>query len=66
MSVGVLLLSALGLAVAIEGIAYAAAPEAMKRFARMISQLPAEELRRAGLLAGAAGASLIYLVARLS
>lgn len=45
------LLTALCLAVAIEGIAYAAFPDAMRRTMAKIALMPTDSLRRMGLIA---------------
>lgn len=66
MSVGALVLAAFGLFLAIEGLAYAGAPEMMKRMARAISDMPVAELQRAGWIAAALGAGLVYVALRLS
>lgn len=65
MSWGALLLAGIGLALLFEGIAYAMAPDAMKRMAAMVRDMPPEELRRAGLIAAVIGAFLVYAVIRL-
>ena len=56
------LLSALCLAVAIEGIAYAAFPDAMRRTMAMVATLPAATLRRFGLMAAAVAVVLLWLI----
>jgi len=55
------LLAALGLAIAIEGVIYAAFPDAMKKFMAQVLAQPASHLRRAGLLAAAAGVVVVWL-----
>ena len=56
------LLSALCLAVAIEGIAYAAFPEAMRRTMAMVATLPPATLRRFGLAAAAIAVTMLWLM----
>ncbi len=55
------LLTALGLALAIEGIIYALFPEAMKRMMAMVMVKPAGGLRAAGLAAAVAGVFILWL-----
>jgi len=55
------LLSALGLVLVIEGLAYALFPEGAKRLAALAQTLPAESLRRGGLIAALAGAFVVWL-----
>jgi uncharacterized protein YjeT (DUF2065 family) len=64
-TLGELFLSAFGLFLALEGLAYAGAPQMMKQVARRISDMSAGDLQRAGLIAAALGAGVIYIVARL-
>lgn len=56
------LLTALGLAIAIEGIIYALFPEAMKRMMAMVMEQPAGSIRTAGLGAAVAGVFVLWLV----
>ena len=56
------LLTALALAVALEGILYALFPGAMKRFVLEVLELPDNSLRMAGLLAAVAGVGAIALI----
>ena len=56
------LLSALALAVAIEGIAYAMFPEAMKRMMVSVLEQPSSNLRAAGLLAASLGVIAVWMV----
>ena len=56
------LLAALGLAIAIEGVIYAAFPDAMKKFMVQVLAQPANHLRRAGLIAAFAGVFVVWLV----
>ena len=59
-----LFIAAIGLALAIEGLAYAIAPRAMKRFAAMVAGSDENGLRQSGIIAGALGAIIIYAVSR--
>jgi uncharacterized protein len=56
------LLTAIGLAIAIEGIVYALFPDAMKNFMEQILAQPSGNLRKAGLVAAAVGVFVIWLV----
>ncbi|MEX1153534.1 DUF2065 domain-containing protein [Parvibaculum sp.] len=56
------LLSALGLAIALEGLAYAAFPGPMRRAMAAVSLQPEQALRMAGLAALAAGVFIVWLV----
>ena len=56
------LLTALALAIALEGIVYALFPEAMRRFMRQVLELSDNTLRIAGLFAAVAGAGTIALI----
>ena len=64
MSMGALLLAALGLMLVFEGLAYALAPDMMKRMTAMIASLSPEDLRRSGLMAAIIGALIAYVVIR--
>jgi len=64
MSMGALLLAAFGLMLVFEGLAYALAPDMMKRMAAMVSALSPEDLRRSGLMAAIIGAVIAYAVIR--
>lgn len=55
------LLAALGLAIAIEGLVYAIFPDAMKRFMAQVQSQPANQLRRAGLVAAVVGVFVVWL-----
>ena len=55
------LLLGLGVALALEGAAYALAPEAMKRFLSQIMDMPGDQLRIAGLVALVSGVALVAL-----
>lgn len=56
------LLSALGLAVALEGALYAAFPGAMRRALASVSAQPDQALRMGGLVALALGVLIVWLV----
>ncbi|MDO8839820.1 MAG: DUF2065 domain-containing protein [Parvibaculum sp.] len=56
------LVTALGLAIALEGLAYAAFPEPMRRALAALSVQPEQALRMAGLVALAAGVFIVWLV----
>lgn len=53
--------SALGLAMVIEGIAYALFPEAMRRMLAKVLTEPQGRLRIVGLLGAAAGVGVVWL-----
>jgi len=57
-----LFLTAVGLAVAIEGVAYALFPAAMKKAMVQVLAQPESILRTAGLIAATAGVGLVWLV----
>ncbi len=56
------LMTALALAVAIEGSLYALFPEAMKKMMRRVLAQPVSQLRTVGLVAAVAGVSVVWLV----
>ena len=56
------LLTALGLAIAIEGAAHALFPGAMKRMMLRVLAEPPNHLRAAGLAAAVAGVGVVWLV----
>ena len=56
------LLSALALAVAIEGIAYALFPSAMKRMMQTVLEQPSANLRTAGLVAAFLAVFAVWLI----
>lgn len=56
------LLVAIGLVLVLEGVMYAAAPDAMKRMIAQMLVVPSETLRIAGLVAMAAGVVLVWLI----
>ena len=55
------LLTAVGLVLALEGLAYGVAPGAFKRMAAAIQDMPEERLRTAGIMALAAGTGLVWM-----
>ncbi len=57
-----ILLTALALAVAIEGIVYALFPDAMKRMMAQVMKQPSGSIRTAGLIAAVAGVFVLWLV----
>lgn len=56
------LLTALALAIAIEGALYALFPEAMKRAMLYVLDQPRSYLRTAGIAAAALGVGIVWLV----
>lgn len=67
MSIATLLLLVFGGALAVEGIAWAIAPDAMRRsYEQMMSMLDARSLANVGLLSAALGCLLIWIGIRLS
>lgn len=56
------LFTALALAVALEGIAYALFPDGMKRMMRIALEQPAANLRTAGLVAAVVGVGVVWLI----
>ncbi len=57
-----ILLTALALAVAIEGIVYALFPDAMKRMMAQVMEQRSGSIRIAGLIAAVAGVFVLWLV----
>ena len=55
-------LTALALALAIEGFAYALFPDAMKRMMANVLQMPSNGLRAAGLVAAMIGVGLVWAI----
>lgn len=55
-------LTALGLAVVIEGVCYALFPDAMKKMMLQVLAQPSTVLRSAGLFAATVGIILIWLI----
>ena len=56
------LMTALGLAIAIEGIAYALFPDAMKRMMAKVMEQPPGGIRIAGIAGAVIGVFIIWLV----
>lgn len=56
------LLTALALAIAIEGALYALFPDAMKKMMLQVLAQPPGHLRAAGLLAATGGVAVVWLV----
>ncbi|MEQ9316325.1 MAG: DUF2065 domain-containing protein [Henriciella sp.] len=61
-----ILLAAIGLWFAIEGILYAAAPETMKRMADWLSRLPVESIRSGGVWSAILGLVIFYAAIRFA
>lgn len=59
------LLTAFGLVLVIEGLLYAAAPEAMQRMMARLMQASPALLRQAGLIAVALGVLIVWLMRRV-
>ncbi len=57
-----ILLTALALAVALEGIVYALFPDAMKRMMAQVMKQPSGSIRTAGLIAAVTGVFVLWLV----
>ncbi len=55
-------MTALGLAIAIEGIAYALFPDAMKRMMAKVMDQPAGGIRIVGIMGAVIGVFIIWLV----
>ncbi|MEO0550001.1 MAG: DUF2065 domain-containing protein [Pseudomonadota bacterium] len=58
------LLAAFGLWFLLEGMAYAGAPDAMKRFGEWLANMPEATIRQSGLLSMGIGAVLLYIAVR--
>jgi len=56
------LVTALALAIAIEGILYALFPDSMKRMMASVLEMPSSNLRVVGLIAAVLGVSLIWVI----
>ncbi len=57
-----ILITALALAIAIEGIAYALFPDGMKKMMAQVITMPSANMRAAGIAAAVAGVFVIWLV----
>ena len=55
------LMTAIGLVLVLEGLMYAAAPDAMRTAMKKILELDPAHLRRAGTIAAAVGVFLVWL-----
>jgi len=60
-----LILAGFGMWFLVEGVIYALAPDAMRRFLAWAAQLPAPDLRQAGVWTAVLGALMLYVGARL-
>ena len=60
------IVQAVGLVLVVEGLIYAAAPEAMKRMMAELPKLSDEQLRLIGVAAVALGVSVVWLAIRLT
>jgi uncharacterized protein YjeT (DUF2065 family) len=56
------LITALGLALVIEGVLYALFPDAMRRMMAIVLGQPQSQIRAAGLFAAALGVLVVWLV----
>ncbi len=56
------ILTALALYLVVEGIVYAAMPDAMKRMMAIMLELPAGQLRAMGLAMAATGVFFVWLI----
>jgi uncharacterized protein len=56
------LITALGLAMVIEGVLYALFPDAMRRMMAIVLGQPQNQIRAAGLFAAALGVLIVWLV----
>ncbi|MEM5516523.1 DUF2065 domain-containing protein [Henriciella sp. AS95] len=61
-----IILAAIGLWFAIEGILYAAAPETMKRMADWLSKMPVESIRSGGIWSALLGIVIFYAAIRFA
>ncbi len=61
-----LLVLLIGMVLILEGLPYAAAPDAMKEWLVKLSELPAGQLRLLGMLAMAAGLLICFVVQKTS
>ena len=56
------LITALGLALAIEGVAYALFPDGMRKMIVQVMEQPNSVIRTAGIVAAVAGVVIVWLV----
>lgn len=59
------ILAAIGLWFAVEGLLYAAAPDAMRRMGAWLAQLPVESVRSGGIWSAILGLIFFYAAVRL-
>jgi uncharacterized protein YjeT (DUF2065 family) len=59
-----IIIVALGLLLAVEGLLYATCPNFMKKMAAMLLAAKEDQLRQSGIIAVATGAVIIYVAAR--
>lgn len=59
-----ILLAAIGLWFALEGILYAAAPDMMRRMAEWLSRMPLDTIRSGGIWSAIFGLVLFYMAVR--
>ena len=65
MTLPLILLAGVGMWFLLEGAAHAVAPDFMRRFAVLVTQMSTRELTMAGLVGGAVGIVLIWLAVHL-
>lgn len=66
MSAGLLILAGVGVWLLAEGLMYAAAPDLLRRLARLLEDMSTESIRSAGLWSAALGALVLYAAFRFS
>ena len=66
MSLGALLIAGLAVALILEGLAYALAPDFMKRLAAIAQSMSRDDLRQGGLIALVCGSFALYAIYRLT
>lgn len=59
-----ILIVAIGLLLAVEGLLYAACPNFMKKMAAMLLAANEDQLRQSGMMAATLGAVIIYIAAK--
>jgi uncharacterized protein len=59
------LIAALGLALAVEGLLFAAFPDAVKRAMIEAAQAPGERMRLVGILSAAIGVMIVWVARKL-
>lgn len=60
------ILLAIGLWLALEGILYAAAPETMRRLGEWLSRLPLDAIRSGGIWSAILGIVIVYVAVRFA